>query len=162
MFQIKALILNPARCDGSNNLAMLTFPLSDGEVRRAFSSIGTSPKNDDWFILWYSCPCDELCAFLTKDESIEKLQFLALKINELTDSQLEKYLAIVRRRNFDVKNIDDLINLTDNLHCFDFVYDPYSIESGDYGISMERNNNVWISNYCDGGAIPKKYCLNAV
>ena len=103
------------------------FPTTEEEMQKVFERIGIGSKDEfgavyeEWFITDYECPVHGVYDMLGEYESIDKLNYLASRLDEMDKHDQEKFVAIMEAGCDEVSNIDDLINLTYNLDCYDFI-----------------------------------------
>lgn len=136
------------------------FPTTEEEMQKVYERIGIGAKDDfgnpyeEIFITDYECPVHGVYEMLGEYESLDKLNYLASRIEELDKWDQEKFVAIMEAGCDEVSDIDDLINLTFNLDCYDFIHkitDEYDL--GYYyvheaGIYSEKELGP-LSNYID-------------
>ena len=136
------------------------FPTTEEEMQKVFERIGIGSKDEfghvyeEWFITDYECPVQGVYDMLGEYESLDKLNYLASRIDEMDKWDQEKFVAIMEAGCDEVSNIDDLINLTYNLDCYDFLPDVtdeedlgryYIEEAGIYDTKAMGN----LANYID-------------
>ena len=87
-------------------------------------------------------------------ESLDKLNYLAALIDELSLSDQEKLVAIMEAGCDEVSDIDDLINLTFNLDCYDIM--PGINDESDLGYYYAHEAGIYseedlgpLANYID-------------
>jgi len=103
------------------------FPTTEEEMQKVFERIGIGKQDafgqpyEEWFITDYECPIYGVQKMLGEYESLDKLNYLAALIDELSLSDQEKLVAIMESGCDEVSDIDDLINLTFNLDCYDIM-----------------------------------------
>ena len=103
------------------------FPTTEEEMQKVFERIGIGKQDEfgqpyeEWFITDYECPIYGVQKMLGEYESLDKLNYLAALIDELSLSDQEKLVAIMEAGCDEVSDIDDLINLTFNLDCYDIM-----------------------------------------
>lgn len=103
------------------------FPTTEEEMQKVFERIGIGSKDEfgqpyeEWFITDYECPIYGVQKMLGEYESLDKLNYLAALIDELSLSDQEKLVAVMEAGCDEVSDIDDLINLTFNLDCYDVM-----------------------------------------
>ena len=73
------------------------------------------------------CPIYGVQKMLGEYESLDKLNYLAALIDELSLSDQEKLVAIMEAGCDEVSDIDDLINLTFNLDCYDIIIANFTV-----------------------------------
>ena len=129
-------------------------------MQKVFERIGIGSKDEfghvyeEWFITDYECPIYGFQKLLGEYESLDKLNYLASRIDEMDKWDQEKFVAIMEAGCDEVSDIDDLINLTYNLDCYDFLPDVtdeedlgryYIEEAGIYDTKAMGN----LANYID-------------
>ena len=103
------------------------LPTTEEEMQKVFERIGIGKQDEfgqpyeEWFITDYECPIYGVQKMLGEYESLDKLNYLAALIDELSLSDQEKLVAIMESGCDEVSDIDDLINLTFNLDCYDIA-----------------------------------------
>ena len=103
------------------------LPTTEEEMQKVFERIGIGKQDEfgqpyeEWFITDYECPIYGVQKMLGEYESLDKLNYLAALIDELSLSDQEKLAAIMEAGCDEVSDIDDLINLTFNLDCYDIM-----------------------------------------
>ena len=105
------------------------FPTTEEEMKKVFERIGIGSTDEfghvyeEWFITDYECPLHGVYDMLGEYESLDKLNYLAARIDELDKWDQEKLASIMEVGCDEVSDIDDLINLTFNLDTYDFLPD---------------------------------------
>lgn len=103
------------------------FPITEEELQEVFKRIGIGSRDEfghvyeEWFITDYECPLQGVYDMLGEYENLDKLNYLAARIDEMDKWEQEKFVAIMEAGCDEVSDIDDLINLTYNLDCYDFI-----------------------------------------
>ena len=106
---------------------------------------GYLKTGEEWFITDYECPIYGVQKLLGEYESLDKLNYLAALIDELSLGDQEKLAAIMEAGCDEVSDIDDLINLTFNLDCYDIMpgindeYDLGYYYANEAGIYSEKD-----------------------
>ena len=101
------------------------FPTTAEELQKVFERIGIGSKDDfgqpyeEWFITDYDCYVDGLYDKLGEYESLDELNYLAALLSEMDQSDIEKFEAVIDAGEY-TGSVKDLINLTQNLDCFEF------------------------------------------
>ena len=96
-------------------------------MQKVFERIGIGKQDEfgqpykEWFITDYECTIYGVQKMLGEYESLDKLNYLAALIDELSLSDQEKLAAIMEAGCDEVSDIDNLINLTFNLDCYDIM-----------------------------------------
>ena len=106
----------------------LRFPTTAEEVQALFSRIGIDGKQyEEYFITDYDSDILGLTDHLGEYESLDELNYLAHLLEEMTPDELEKLESVMDAGEY-TSSVKDLINLTQNLDCFDFYSDVNSEE----------------------------------
>ena len=107
------------------------FPVEPEELQDVFKRIGIGSTDDfgqpyeEWFITDYDCYIPGLYDILGEYESLDELNYLANKIEELSKDEWEVFNAAVEMGEY-TGSVKDLINLTENLDCYNFYSDIHS------------------------------------
>ncbi len=127
------------------------LPTTEEEMQKVFERIGIGKQDEfgqpyeEWFITDYECPIYGVQKMLGEYENLDKLNYLAALIDELSLSDQEKLVAIMEAGCDEVSDIDDLINLTFNLDCYDIMpgindeYDLGYYYANEAGIYSEKD-----------------------
>lgn len=103
----------------------VTFPTTQEELRTVLDSIGIGVSDEsghvyeEWFIAdyeWYAT--EGTPGFLGNHESLDELNYLAVRLREMGEGEYDQFQAIVEMGN-DANSLRDMINLMDNLDCYD-------------------------------------------
>ena len=103
------------------------LPTTEEEMKKVFERIGIGSKDEfgqpyeEWFITDYECPIYGVQKMLGEYESLDKLNYLAARIEDLSSWEQEELVAIMESGCDEVSDIDDLINLTYNLDCYEVM-----------------------------------------
>lgn len=98
----------------------LKFPTTIEEVQALFSRIGIDGKRyEEYFITDYQSDVLVLYDHLGEYESLDELNYLAHLLEEMTPDELEKLEAVMDAGEY-TGSVKDLINLTQNLDCYEF------------------------------------------
>ena len=104
------------------------FPVTPDEMQDVFRRIGIGGKDvfgspyEEWFITDYDCYIDGIYDMLSEDESLDELNYLADKLDEMSDAEVQHFKAIVKMGEHS-DSVQDLINLTENLDCYEIYPD---------------------------------------
>ena len=104
------------------------FPTTPEEMQAVFQRIGIGETDDfgyayeEWFITDYDCYVDGLYDKLGEYSNIDELNYLASKLDDMTQDDYNRFCAAVSMGNH-TGSIQDLINLTENLDCYDIYSD---------------------------------------
>lgn len=128
------------------------FPVTNEEMQAVFRRIGIGRRYEEWFITDYDCPDAAIGKVLGEYESLSELNYLAGQIMELRES--DDFWQTVLDLGENTGSVQELINLTENLDCFDYlpgVRNDYDLgyywieESGCY----DTSNLGALANYID-------------
>ena len=95
------------------------FPVTDEEMQKVFQRIGINAVYEEWFITDYDTPDSEIYDMLGEYESLSELNYLAHRIMEMQESEV--FWQAVLELGESINSVQDLINLTDNMDCYDFL-----------------------------------------
>ena len=135
------------------------FPTTPEEIQEVFKRIGIGQKDEfgqpyeEWFITDYDCPIPGLYDCLGEYENLDELNYLANKIEEMSVSEQECFEAAVELGEY-TDSVQDLINLTENLDCYELYSDIHS--DSDLGYYWAEESGTYdksamgtLSNYID-------------
>ena len=98
----------------------LEFPTSPQEVQALLKRIGVDGiRYEEFFITSFDGDVLGLYDYLGEYENLDELNHLACLLSELDKSDLEKFEAAVASGEH-TSGVGDLINLVENLDCYDF------------------------------------------
>ena len=112
------------------------FPTTAEEMKEVFKRIGISQRDDfgqpyeEWFITDYDCYVDGLYDKLGEYESLDELNYLASKLDEMSDSEYAQFQAGMEMGDH-CGSLQEIINLTENLDCYE-IY-PHIEDYDDLG-----------------------------
>ena len=121
-------------------------------MQAVFRRIGIGHRYEEWFITDYDCPDTTIGKVLGEYESLSKLNYLAGQIMKMRESG--EFWQAVLDLGKSTGSVQELINLTENLDCFDYlpgVQNDYDLgyywieESGCY----DTSNLGALANYID-------------
>ena len=104
------------------------FPTTAEELQKVFERIGIGSKDDfgqsyeEWFITDYDCYVDGLYDKLGEYESLDELNYLASKLDEMSQGEYEQFQAAMEIGDHS-GSLQEIINLTENLDCYDIYPD---------------------------------------
>ena len=104
------------------------FPTTPEEMKAVFQRIGIGETDDfgcvyeEWFITDYDCYVDGLYDKLSEYSNLDELNYLASKLDDMMQYDYDKFCAAVYMGDH-TSSIQDLINLTENLDCYDVYPD---------------------------------------
>ena len=112
------------------------FPTTAEEMKEVFKRIGIGQRDDfgqpyeEWFITDYDCYVDGLYDKLGEYESLDELNYLASKLDEMSDSEYAQFQAGMEMGDH-CGSLQEIINLTENLDCYE-IY-PHIEDYDDLG-----------------------------
>ena len=112
------------------------FPTTAEELKEVFKRIGIGQRDDfgqpyeEWFITDYDCYVDGLYSKLGEYENLDELNYLASKLDEMSESEYAKFQAGMEMGDH-CGSLQEIINLTENLDCYE-VY-PHIADYDDLG-----------------------------
>ena len=112
------------------------FPTTAEELKEVFKRIGIGQKDDfgqpyeEWFITDYDCYVDGLYSKLGEYENLDELNYLASKLDEMSESEYAQFQAGMEMGDH-CGSLQEIINLTENLDCYE-VY-PHIEDYDDLG-----------------------------
>ena len=109
------------------------FPTTAEEMKKVFDRIGIGQKDDfgqpyeEWFITDYDCYVDGLYDKLGEYESLDELNYLASKLDEMSQGEYEQFQAAMEIGDHS-GGVQEIINLTENLDCYDVYPDIHDYD----------------------------------
>ena len=103
------------------------LPTTEEEMKAVFDRIGIGAKDEfgqvyeEYFITDYDCSIHGVTEVLGEYESLDALNYFAARLDEMQKYEQEHFVAIMESGCDEVSNLTDLINLTYNLDCYDFI-----------------------------------------
>ena len=100
------------------------FPTTAEEMKQVFDRIGIGKTGDfgqvyeEWFITDYDCYVDGLYDKLGEYESLDELNYLASKLDEMDRGEFEQFQAAMEIGDHS-GSVQEIINLTENLDGYD-------------------------------------------
>ena len=104
------------------------FPTTAEEMKKVFERIGIRQKDDfgqpyeEWFITDYDCYVDGLYDKLGEYENLDELNYLASKLDEMSQSEYAQFQAGMELGDH-CGSLQEIINLTENLDCYEIYPD---------------------------------------
>lgn len=104
------------------------FPTTAEELKKVFERIGIGSKDEfgqtyeEWFITDYDCYVDGLYDLLGEYANLDELNYLASKLDDMSQDEHERLQAAMEIGDH-TGSIQELINLTENLDCYDVYPD---------------------------------------
>ncbi len=98
-----------------------SFPTTKEAIEETFREIGIDGVwYEEFFITDYDSTIDGITAHLGEYSSIDEINYLASKIDDMDTWDLERFEAAIESGEY-CGSVQDLINLTENLDCFDYI-----------------------------------------
>lgn len=100
------------------------FPTTAEEMKEVFKRIGIGQRDDfgqpyeEWFITDYDCYVDGLYSKLGEYENLDELNYLASKLDEMSDSEYAQFQAGMEMGDH-CGSLQEIINLTENLDRYE-------------------------------------------
>ena len=100
------------------------FPTTAEELKEVFERIGIGQRDDfgqpyeEWFITDYDCYVDGLYDKLGEYENLDELNYLASKLDEMSNSEYAQFQAGMEMGDH-CGSLQEIINLTENLDCYE-------------------------------------------
>lgn len=114
--------------EGYIDSATLVFPTTPEVVQNCLKRIGVDGKRyDEIIIMNYESTVDGLTDHLPEYAHIDELNYLASLLNELNSGEREQFEAAVADGVY-TGELKDLINLAQNLDCYDLLPDVHDEE----------------------------------
>ena len=137
----------------------LKFPTTTEEVQGLLKRIGVDGvRYEEFFITSFDGDVLGLYDYLSEYENLDELNHLACLLSELDQGDLEKFEAVIDSGEH-TSSVADLINLTQNLDCFEFYPGVEDDETlGPYFDYEAYGRDVRINE--DGHFAPGGYVLN--
>ena len=104
------------------------FPTTAEELKEVFKRIGIGQKDDfgqpyeEWLITDYDCYVDGLYSKLGEYESLDELNYLASKLDEMSESEYAQFQAGMEMGDH-CGSLQEIINLTENRDCYEVYPD---------------------------------------
>ena len=109
------------------------FPTTAEEMKEVFKRIGIGQKDDfgqpyeEWFITDYDCYVDGLYDKLGEYENLDELNYLASKLDEMSESEYAQFQAGMEMGDH-CGSLQEIINLTENLDCYEVYSDIHDYD----------------------------------
>ena len=111
------------------------MPTTPEQVKQCFQRIGIDSINyDEYFLTDYESTVYGVSNYIAEYSNLDELNYLACKLDKLNHDEIEIYEADIDIVGH-VQSVADLINLVDNLDCFQCLWnvnDEYDL--GNYWI----------------------------
>lgn len=144
------------------------FPTTAEEMKKVFDRIGIGQKDDfgnpyeEWFITDYDCYVDGLYDKLGEYDSLDELNYLASKLDDMKSWEYDQFCAAMEVGDHS-GSVQEIINLTENLDCYDVYPDIHDYDDlGRYYIDELDAMQVpeHLKNYIDYEAYGRDVALD--
>ena len=138
------------------------------EMKKVFERIGIGQKDDfgnpyeEWFITDYDCYVDGIYDKLGEYESLDELNYLASKLDDMKSWEYDQFCAAMEMGDHS-GSVQEIINLTENLDCYDVYPDIHDYDDlGRYYIDELDAMQVpeHLKNYIDYEAYGRDVALD--
>ena len=169
--KLKAYVTNLGKYNEGQLIGeWVSFPVKMEEYQKVLERIGIGPEYEETFITDYESSIYGLVDNLGAYEDIESLNYLAGKLEGLEPEEYEKFNAIMESA-IDLRKgngIQSLVNLTENLDCYEVLpdvtdnasYGWYIIENYIQGDNLPMVNGVKLTAYLDAEQIGRDAAIN--
>ena len=146
----------------------VNFPPTAEEMKKVFERIGIGQKDDfgnpyeEWFITDYDCYVDGIYDKLGEYESLDELNYLASKLDDMKSWEYDQFCAAMEMGDHS-GSVQEIINLTENLDCYDVYPDIHDYDDlGRYYIDELDAMQVpeHLKNYIDYEAYGRDVALD--
>ena len=109
------------------------FPTTAEELKEVFKRIGIGQRDnfgqpyEEWFITDYDCYVDGLYSKLGEYENLDELNYLASKLDEMSESEYAQFQAGMEMGDH-CGSLQEIINLTENLDCYEVYPDIHDYD----------------------------------
>lgn len=138
----------------------LNFQPHQKKIREVFKRLGIAESKEAVVVKVEEVEIRGISYGVEDGESLEKLQYLADLVTRLNENDRNLFEAIIEAMVDCAYCIDDMINLTFNLHKYEVIEAVWDKESlGEYYLEkagfcdVEIAFNVWLSDYIDYGRL---------
>lgn len=108
----------------------LELPYQDEELNNLLMRIGINEQYEEYFITDTECKITAISKVVGEYSNIQDINELAKRVLELDEYEIRKFSAITESEHY---NIDELINITYNLDCWDLYPEVNNYEElGEY------------------------------
>ena len=116
------------------------FPATTDEMKDVLDRIGINEQYEELFITDYAMPIRGMHGALGEYESLDELNYLAYKIDDMQDYQRDIFEAAIELGDY-ASSAKDLINLTENLDNYDLL--PGVQDDSDLGYYWIEESGIY-------------------
>lgn len=141
------------------------FPTTHEAIQQVLERIGIDGmRYEEWSITDYDCHVDNIYNVLGEYESLDELNYLANVIDGMDQWDLERFQAAIDFGEY-TNSVQDLINLAQNLDCYDVYPDVENHEDlGRYWVEdagvYDRDSLGVFANYIDYEAFGRDIAMD--
>ena len=165
-FSIKAFICNLSEYNKGNLAGFWhIFPTHKKSLLNKLKKININEKcTDELFITDYESDIRILRKYLGEYENLNELNYLAHKICSLKSYDMVKFISAIEFGEY-CSSIEEIINLTDNLDCFDYIDNVHNLEDlayiivEDYGL-IDAKQLGELARYFDYESFGRDFSIN--
>ncbi len=115
----------------------VTFPTSAEHLRDVFQNLGIGPNA--WQIVNVDTNMAGIYPLVYACQNLDELNYLAVKLEQLSEKDIDRFAAVLEIEEHN-GSIAEMINLCDNLECYDFYPDITDEDDlGRYWLYNEAN-----------------------
>jgi len=147
----RVYVVNEKEFKEKGNLARgkwIDFPTDRKTFRQALLEIGVTSADNTW--LAHSFNCDRpIDYFLSRQDRVDELNYLASMLNDLPDFEYDSFLAIVEAGY--CSNLRDMISLAQGTNIYDkFSFYPDIFNDRDLGWYQVHESGIYSVDLSDG------------
>jgi hypothetical protein len=116
---IKILIANPELSNHEAISGVLhTFPTTKADLQKSLAAIRLDGVTHSRFVVHaYGCGMDGLATAIPNTLNLDELNYLMIRLGEINKESRAIFSAVMQTREY--TNLRDIINVTENIGCFD-------------------------------------------
>ena len=116
----------------------VSFPTTPDAIRDIFQRLDIGPSQ--WSIANVNCHIDSITDVIQECTDLDELNYLAVKLEQLGEHEFDQFCAVLEINEHN-DSMEELINLCDNLECYEFTPEIYDEE--DLGRNRVRDRNTF-------------------
>lgn len=118
----------------------VSFPTTPEAMKELFLRLDIGPS--DWNIINVECNVYGIRDVVWQCESLDELNYLAAKLDELDEASIGTYQSLIEIDKH-CDSVPELINLTDNLDCYDVEPEIYSYDDLARYVLFDRDSHSY-------------------
>lgn len=100
----------------------LSLPTTTEEFKASLKRIGIDGLHyEEYFLTDYESIIEGVTPFINEYSNLNELNYLAFRLEELSNNDIEIYEAVIDMGGY-IQSVKELINLVDNLDCFQCLW----------------------------------------